>query len=149
LGRLRNYNQGLCPQYKTLALFNTYIPNFPTFDRAMNCLSDFSWSFLYSCWPGIVCDLKAREAEALTRSIEISNDLSKSAGAGYMEVLMTRRDALESRSELIETKKTANERLGQYISRPWRWLELAAPLVKAAIRQPLFHTPNPGKFTPF
>lgn len=50
-------------------------------------------------------DLKAQEVEALTQSITISNNLFKSARADYMEVLMTQRDALESRFELIETKR--------------------------------------------
>lgn len=50
-------------------------------------------------------DLKQQQVEALTRSIDISTILFKSARADYMEVLMTQRDALESRFELIETKK--------------------------------------------
>ncbi|MVT08193.1 TolC family protein [Chitinophaga tropicalis] len=50
-------------------------------------------------------DLKAKQVEALTQSIDISGDLFKSARADYMEVLMTQRDALESKFELIETKK--------------------------------------------
>lgn len=50
-------------------------------------------------------DLKSKQVEALTQSITISNDLFKSARADYMEVLMTQRDALESKFELIETKK--------------------------------------------
>jgi len=50
-------------------------------------------------------DLKSREVQALTESIAISNNLFKSARADYMEVLMTQRDALESRFELIETRK--------------------------------------------
>lgn len=49
--------------------------------------------------------LKEREVQALTASIDISNNLFKSARADYMEVLITQRDALESRFELIETKK--------------------------------------------
>lgn len=49
-------------------------------------------------------DLKAQEVQALTQSIEISNNLFRSARADYMEVLLTQRDALESRFELIETK---------------------------------------------
>jgi len=48
--------------------------------------------------------LKEQQVEALTVSIGISNDLFKSARADYMEVLLTQRDALESRFELIETK---------------------------------------------
>ncbi|ASZ12532.1 TolC family protein [Chitinophaga pendula] len=50
-------------------------------------------------------DLKARQVQALTQSIDISNDLFRSARADYMEVLLTQRDALESKFELIETKK--------------------------------------------
>jgi multidrug efflux system outer membrane protein len=50
-------------------------------------------------------DLKSKQVDALTRSINISNDLFKSARADYLEVLMTQRDALESKLELIETKK--------------------------------------------
>lgn len=49
--------------------------------------------------------LKSKQVEALTKSIDISNDLFKSARADYFEVLMTQRDALESKLELIETKK--------------------------------------------
>ncbi len=48
--------------------------------------------------------LKAQEVEALNQSVNISNDLFKSARADYMEVLMTQRDALESKFDLIETK---------------------------------------------
>ncbi len=48
---------------------------------------------------------KSREVEALNKSVEISNDLFGSARADYMEVLLTQRDALEARFDLIETKK--------------------------------------------
>jgi multidrug efflux system outer membrane protein len=50
-------------------------------------------------------DLKSKQVDALTRSIDVSNDLFKSARADYLEVLMTQRDALESKLDLIETKK--------------------------------------------
>jgi len=50
-------------------------------------------------------ELEAKQVQALSQSITISNGLFKSARADYMEVLMTQRDALESRFELIETKK--------------------------------------------
>ncbi len=49
-------------------------------------------------------DLKFKQVEALNQSIDISNDLFRSARADYMEVLMTQRDALESKFDLIETK---------------------------------------------
>jgi outer membrane protein, multidrug efflux system len=48
--------------------------------------------------------LKAEQVQALTQSITISNNLFRSARADYMEVLLTQRDALESRFELIEIK---------------------------------------------
>ena len=50
-------------------------------------------------------NFKEKQVQALVESIEISNLLFKSARADYMEVLMTQRDALEAKFELIETKK--------------------------------------------
>lgn len=50
-------------------------------------------------------ELKTQEVTALAKSIDISNDLFKSARADYLEVLMTQRDALAAKLELIETKK--------------------------------------------
>ncbi len=47
---------------------------------------------------------KSDEVKALTESITISNNLFRSARADYMEVLLTQRDALESRFDLIDTK---------------------------------------------
>ncbi|MCZ4243213.1 TolC family protein [Pedobacter punctiformis] len=49
--------------------------------------------------------LKAKQVQALTQSVDISNDLFRSARVDYFEVLMTQRDALEARLELIETRK--------------------------------------------
>jgi len=49
-------------------------------------------------------NLKTQEVNTLIKSIDISNDLFKSARADYLEVLMTQRDALSSKLELIETK---------------------------------------------
>ena len=49
-------------------------------------------------------DFKSKEVDALTQSIEISNNLFRFARADYMEVLLTQRDALESKFDLIETK---------------------------------------------
>lgn len=50
-------------------------------------------------------ELKNQQVEALTESIDIANQLFQSARADYMEVLLTQRDALEAKMELIETKK--------------------------------------------
>ncbi|HOY96732.1 MAG TPA: efflux transporter outer membrane subunit [Catalimonadaceae bacterium] len=49
--------------------------------------------------------LKDQEVQALMQSATISNSLFLSARADYMEVLLTQRDALESRFDLIETRK--------------------------------------------
>ncbi len=49
--------------------------------------------------------LKSLQVNALNESIDISTNLFQSARADYMEVLLTQRDALESKFELIETKK--------------------------------------------
>lgn len=49
-------------------------------------------------------NIKSKEVNALTKSIDISNDLFKYARADYMEVLLTQRDALESKFELVEKK---------------------------------------------
>lgn len=50
-------------------------------------------------------DLKSKQVDALTTSIKISTGLFQSARADYMEVLLTQRDALESKFELTEIKK--------------------------------------------
>jgi len=49
--------------------------------------------------------LKSEEVDVLRQSINIANVLFKSARADYMEVLLTQRDALNSRMELSETRK--------------------------------------------
>lgn len=50
-------------------------------------------------------ELKAQQVTALSESVNISNNLFRSARADYVEVLLTQRDALESKFEMIETKK--------------------------------------------
>ena len=50
-------------------------------------------------------DVKNKEVTALSNAILISNDLFRSARVDYFEVLMTQRDAIASKLELIETKK--------------------------------------------
>jgi multidrug efflux system outer membrane protein len=50
-------------------------------------------------------ELKSRQVSILESAIDVSNRLFTSARADYMEVLLTRRDALNSEMELIETKK--------------------------------------------
>ncbi|WP_026993730.1 TolC family protein [Flectobacillus major] len=48
--------------------------------------------------------MKNNQVQALTQSTDISIKLFKSARADYMEVLLTQRDVLESKMELIETR---------------------------------------------
>jgi NodT family efflux transporter outer membrane factor (OMF) lipoprotein len=50
-------------------------------------------------------DLRAQQVATLNSSITISSNLFRSARADYMEVLLTQRDALESKFELAETRK--------------------------------------------
>ncbi|MCB0693590.1 MAG: TolC family protein, partial [Saprospiraceae bacterium] len=50
--------------------------------------------------------LRQQQVASLTESITIANQLFQSARADYMEVLLTQRDALEARMELIETRKS-------------------------------------------
>jgi len=47
---------------------------------------------------------KAREAEILNQSVDISTSLFNSARADYMEVLLTQREALQTRMEVVEIK---------------------------------------------
>lgn len=50
-------------------------------------------------------DLQSQQVERLNKATEISGVLFKSARADYLEVLTTRREALESQLELVETKR--------------------------------------------
>ncbi len=49
-------------------------------------------------------ELRQQQVQALTESISISTNLFKSARADYVEVLLTQREALDARFDLIETK---------------------------------------------
>lgn len=49
-------------------------------------------------------DLKSSQVQTLDQSVEISATLFQSARADYYEVLLTQREALDSRFELIETR---------------------------------------------
>ena len=67
-------------------------------------------------------DLRAKQVQTLTESIDISTRLFRFARADYMEVLLTQRDALESKFELIETKKmqlTAKVNVYQALGGGW------------------------------
>jgi outer membrane protein TolC len=49
--------------------------------------------------------LKKQQVDSLVQSIDVANQLFKSARADYLEVLLTQRDALEAKKQLIETKQ--------------------------------------------
>lgn len=66
---------------------------------------------------------KALQVDALTRSVNTSINLFKSARADYVEILLTQRDAIESRMELVEIKKdqmTAHVKMYQVLGGGWR-----------------------------
>ena len=48
---------------------------------------------------------KQKQSDALVESIDIANQLFKNNRADYLEVLMTQRDLLETKMQLIETKE--------------------------------------------
>jgi outer membrane protein TolC len=49
--------------------------------------------------------LKKNQVETLVQSINVASQLFKSARTDYLDVLLTQRDALEAKKELIETKQ--------------------------------------------
>jgi outer membrane protein, multidrug efflux system len=58
---------------------------------------------------------KSREVEILMQSVTIANSLFTSARADYLEVLLTQREALESKMELVEIKiKQMNAKVNIY-----------------------------------
>ncbi|MEZ4321738.1 MAG: TolC family protein [Myxococcota bacterium] len=66
---------------------------------------------------------KAEQVQTLEQAIETSTVLFRSARADYLEVLTTRREALESQMELIETKQrqlSAEVDLYQALGGGWR-----------------------------
>lgn len=59
--------------------------------------------------------LKTEQVRALSDSVEVANQLFKSARAEYLEILLTQREALEAKTELIETKqKQVSAMIGLY-----------------------------------
>ena len=67
--------------------------------------------------------LKEEQVASLNQATDISNQLYQSARADYMEVLLTQRDALEARTELIDTKReqlSAVVNLYQALGGGWR-----------------------------
>ena len=66
--------------------------------------------------------LKKKQVDTLVQSIEVASQLFKSARADYLEVLLTQRDALDAKRELIETKqKQVNAMVDLYRSLGGGW----------------------------
>ena len=60
-------------------------------------------------------EMKSKEVDILLQSVSISNNLFNSARADYMEVLLTQREALESKMQLIEIRmKQLNAKVNIY-----------------------------------
>ncbi len=69
--------------------------------------------------------LKRNQVDALVQSIDISTQLFKSARADYLDVLLSQRDALEAKKDLIETKqKQINAMVDLYKSLGGGWQQL-------------------------
>jgi outer membrane protein TolC len=59
--------------------------------------------------------LKTREVDILMQSVDIANNLFRFARADYLEILLTQREALKSKMELMEIKlKQMNARVNVY-----------------------------------
>lgn len=67
-------------------------------------------------------ETKNKQVNILSNSVEISNSLFKSARADYTEVLLTQREALEAKMDLMEIKqKQLNAQINMYKSLGGGW----------------------------
>ncbi|MEO6423588.1 MAG: TolC family protein, partial [Candidatus Nitrotoga sp.] len=65
---------------------------------------------------------KTSQVEALIQSIDIANQLFKSARVDYLDVLLAQRDTLDAKQDLIETKqKQINAMVDLYKSLGGGW----------------------------
>jgi outer membrane protein TolC len=67
-------------------------------------------------------ELKEKQVDAMTEAIDLSIQLFRSARAEYTEVLLTQREALDSKIEIIETKRDqflANVKMYQALGGGW------------------------------
>ena len=63
-----------------------------------------------------------KEVDILMQSVEIANNLFRSARADYLEILLTQREALSSKMELVEIKtKQLNAKVNIYRSLGGGW----------------------------
>ncbi|MFN3300469.1 MAG: TolC family protein [Sediminibacterium sp.] len=69
-------------------------------------------------------EMKSKEVDILLQSVSISNNLFNSARADYVEVLLTQREALESKMQLIEIRmKQLNAKVNIYRALGGGWGE--------------------------
>ncbi len=67
---------------------------------------------------------KSQEVDILVQSVTIANSLFRSARADYLEVLLTQREALESKMDLIEIKQAQlNAKVNMYKALGGGWSE--------------------------
>lgn len=100
------YNTANAKQIQSLYKYEQTILN--AYIEVMNQLSKMSNYFQSFT-------TKSKEVELLNQSVKISNSLFQSARADYTEVLLTQREALESKMDLIEIKiKQMNAKVNIY-----------------------------------
>lgn len=95
-------------------------------------------------------DLQSRQVRVLEDSIDVSSILFQSARADYMEVLLTRRDALDAEMELIETRRRqlgAMVDMYQALGGGWRQ-EPAEPTGEAGAQAPAAPVLDTARLSP-
>ncbi|HEY0262122.1 MAG TPA: efflux transporter outer membrane subunit [Chitinophagales bacterium] len=91
------YNISRAKQYQAVYNYEKTILNaFLEVQNQLSAVDKYSKSF----------DTKTKEVEILNQSITISNSLFRNARADYMEVLLTQREALEQKMQLVEIRTT-------------------------------------------
>lgn len=91
-----NYQSSRAKQVQAVISYEqTILKAFLEVENQLSSINNYTKSY----------ETKSNEVEILNNSITISDNLFKSAKADYLEVLLTQREALESKMELIEIKK--------------------------------------------
>jgi len=90
-----NYSSSRAKQVQAVLVYEqTILKAFAEVQNQLAGLQNYSQSV----------DVKSREVDILSQSIQISESLFRYARADYMEVLLTQREALDSRMELTEIR---------------------------------------------
>ena len=88
----------LAEAHKKMAYINYEKVVVNSFMEVYNALSNINTSRQ-------VLQLKQQEADLLKKSVHTSSDLFKAGRAGYLEIIMAQRNALQSQIELVHCKK--------------------------------------------